>query len=114
MKLLICGGRDYHDQATVSMRLDEIHAQEGPITLLIQGGAIGADKCAFEWSKTREVPCVNVPAKWNKHKKAAGPIRNQYMLDEFEPDKVLAFPGGSGTANMVSKAKKHGIPVEEL
>jgi len=31
------------------------------------------------------------------------------MLDEGKPDLVLAFPGGSGTADMVKRAKVSGI-----
>jgi hypothetical protein len=46
--------------------------------------------------------------------KAAGPIRNQRMIDEGKPDLVIAFPGGRGTADMVSRAKKAGIPVQEI
>lgn len=43
--------------------------------------------------------------------KAAGPIRNQRMLDEGKPDLVVAFPGGRGTADMVRRAKAAGVPV---
>lgn len=46
--------------------------------------------------------------------KAAGPIRNQRMLDDGKPDRVLAFPGGRGTANMVKLAKAAGVPVHEI
>ncbi len=38
-------------------------------------------------------------------------IRNQQMLDEAKPDMVLAFPGGRGTDDMVSRAEKAGVPV---
>jgi hypothetical protein len=31
------------------------------------------------------------PADWNRHGQAAGPIRNQQMLDQGRPDIVLAF-----------------------
>lgn len=30
------------------------------------------------------------------------------------PDLVLAFPGGAGTANMVSQARKAGVAVKEI
>jgi len=35
------------------------------------------------------------------------------MLAEGEPDAVLAFPGGRGTADMVRRAKRAGVPVWE-
>ena len=40
-----------------------------------------------------------------KHGNAAGPIRNQRMLDHGKPDIVVAFPGGSGTADMVKLSR---------
>ena len=36
---------------------------------------------------------------------------NQQMLDIGKPDLVLAFPGGSGTADMVAKARAAGVGV---
>ena len=43
-----------------------------------------------------------------------GPIRNQRMLDS-NPDieVVVAFDGGTGTADMKKRAKKAGIEVKE-
>ena len=43
--------------------------------------------------------------------KAAGPIRNQQMLDEGKPDVVIAFPGASGTADMINRAGLTNVPV---
>lgn len=46
----------------------------------------------------------------------AGPIRNEQMLQEGQPDKVLAFhenlAQSRGTADMVRRAAKAGVPVE--
>lgn len=41
------------------------------------------------------------------------PPVNRAML-ELRPDLVVAFPGGTGTAHMVSLAKKFGIEVVEV
>jgi hypothetical protein len=54
------------------------------------------------------------PADWEKYGKAAGPIRNQQILVEGKPDLVVAFQGGRGTANMVSRAQQAGVPVVEI
>ncbi len=35
------------------------------------------------------------------------------MIDEWHPDAVVVFPGGSGTADMVERARKAGLPVWE-
>lgn len=36
------------------------------------------------------------------------------MLDEGQPDCVIAFPGGEGTADMVNRATKAGVPVHKI
>lgn len=112
-KVLVCGGRDYPDKSNVFQTLDCYH-KTSQIELLIHGDAPGADSIADEWAEFREVPCAAYPADWKKHGKAAGPIRNAQMLREEKPDLVLAFPGGRGTANMISLAKKAGVPVHEI
>jgi predicted Rossmann-fold nucleotide-binding protein len=40
---------------------------------------------------------------------AAGPIRNQQMIDEGKPDLVIAFPGGAGTHDMMARATKANL-----
>lgn len=109
MRVLVCGGRDYAYYTTVASVLREIKP-----TVIIHGGARGADYLASVWAVTHNIPEHPYPADWNKHGKAAGPIRNQQMLDEGQPDLVIAFPGGRGTADMVKRAKKAGITVREL
>lgn len=33
------------------------------------------------------------------------------MLEDSKPDLVIAFPGGSGTKDMVKLSKKNNVPV---
>lgn len=54
------------------------------------------------------------PADWGSLGKAAGPIRNSLMLTEANPSLVIAFPGGKGTADMISKARAAGVKVIEV
>lgn len=103
--VLVCGGRDFADRDGVFRTLDTINAAANQITLLVHGGAPGADTLAGEWAKDRGIPCRVYPADWKSHGKAAGPKRNQQMLDEAQPQMVLAFPGGRGTADMVRRAR---------
>lgn len=106
MRLLVCGGRGYEDFRTLARCLDQI---EG-VTLLMTGGAPGADRLAIKWAETRNVPIVTFPANWRLGKKA-GPLRNQLMLEEGRPDVVVAFPGGRGTADMVRRAETAGVRI---
>jgi len=114
MRVLVCGGRNYgktkeeRDQFAAGMA-DAIGDKD--VKAVIQGGASGADSLAVKWALARGLPVVSVFAKWHIHGKAAGPIRNQQMLDEQAPDLVIAFPGGAGTADMVRRAKSAGVEV---
>jgi hypothetical protein len=112
MRVLVCGGREYDDWGKVLWALAPYDAPGH--TTIIQGGAKGADFLARVWAKWNGVSCEEYPADWKTYGKAAGSIRNQQMLDEGKPDLVIAFPGGTGTADMVSRAKKAGVEVIEI
>ena len=81
------------------------------IDILIQGGADGADRLCAEWAWDRQVPVATYNANWREHGKAAGPMRNQRMIDEGKPDAGVAFPGGRGTADMVQRLERSAVPV---
>lgn len=113
MRALVCGGRNYQDRERVYAVLDKLHADAG-IDAIIQGGARGADSLASDWADTHAVRNQQFDADWENQGSFAGPARNQRMLDEGNPDVVIAFPGGRGTANMVEKAKRRGVKVIEI
>jgi len=112
-RVLACGGRTFRDARVVRRTLDKIHAGT-PITCLIDGGANGADTLAFVWAGDHQIERLTFEADWDRYGKAAGPIRNQRMLREGAPDLVVAFPGGVGTAHMVSIAREAGVRVIEV
>lgn len=110
MRVLVCGGRDFKDCGLLFATLDRLAAYNG-IDCIIEGDAHGADRIAGAWAKRRRVDLRLFPADWRKHGRAAGPIRNQAMLDQGRPDLVVAFPGGAGTADMVRRAHAAGVEV---
>lgn len=110
---LICGGRAFTKQPEAFAWLDNVASLHGTPTLIIQGGARGADHIAHEWGRARNIPVRTYPADWNQHGRSAGFIRNQQMLDEGKPCLVLALPGGRGTAHMTRIPRAAGIPVIE-
>ena len=114
-RFIVCGGRDYQDREAVFDNLDRLHAKVG-IAAIAHGGATGADTLASMWAASRGVQChvYAVPDKdWKKKGAAAGPLRNAYMAADFQPDGVVAFPGGRGTMSMTEIAKFNGITVWE-
>ena len=126
MKVLVCGGRDFTDWPFFRVKMEEIALARFPRmdadeygnflykVTIISGGAKGADTLAADWAAVNWAGYEEYRADWNKHGKAAGPIRNQQMLDEGKPDLVIAFLGGNGTNDMINRAKKADIEVIEV
>lgn len=115
-RILVCGGREYNDRERVRRILDAVLEgirSAGKDACIIHGNARGADLLADQYAREKSLKVLSFPADWNTYGNRAGPIRNKQMLDEGKPDAVIAFPGGTGTRNMVILAKRYGIPVKE-
>lgn len=113
MRVLVCGGRTYDNREYANKVLDELHAKH-PITLVIHGGAKGADLMASLWATRHNIKQRVYYPNWKQHGYAAGPIRNVQMLDRSRPKLVVAFAGGKGTAHMVRYAKLRNVQVIEV
>lgn len=113
MRTLICGGRDFHD---VEYAVDQLYRidQICEFSLIISGGARGADHLGEEYARASLIPLVVCKAEWKKFGNRAGILRNQRMLDEQKPDLVIALPGGTGTAHMVGIARAAHVEVVEF
>ena len=112
MRVLVCGGRTFSNTERLYTFLDNLPLNlQRPITLVIHGGATGADRLAGKWSKDRGVEALAFPAQWVNYGKSAGHIRNQQMLTEGQPELVVAFPGGKGTDDMIHRASRAGVAV---
>jgi len=113
MRVLVCGGRSFTDQALLEDTLDRLHLARG-FAVLIEGDAVGADRLAGAWAETRGIAHLVFKADWDGLGSKAGPIRNQQMLTEGKPDLVVAFPGRRGTAHMIGLARDAGVEVIEV
>jgi hypothetical protein len=116
-RVLVCGGRDYDDAQLLVEVLDELLQQataQNKRIILIHGAARGADSLAESWAEYHKLQIKRFPANWKKHGRAAGAIRNTIMLEEGQPQLVVAFPGGAGTRNMIQQAQKYGVPVKRI
>lgn len=111
-RVLVCGGREFGDRELAFRTLDT--RSDGTWSEIIQGGASGADELGRAWAYLRDIEIRTFYADWAKDGRAAGPIRNQRMIDVGRPDLVIAFPGGKGTADMISRAKAASIEVIEV
>lgn len=109
MRLLVCGGRNFHDMDRLIIALKNLPFEP---TIIIEGGAPGADTLAREWAKKHKVHYATVPALWESFGNKAGPLRNSAML-LLQPEYCLALPGNNGTRDMVAKCELAKIPVWE-
>ena len=115
--LIVCGGRDSCDVIFAKNCIEQAITEFGLMkntTVIMSGGATGADTLALEWAYENEWNAMRVPAKWKSLGKPAGMARNMEMLElavrmhaEGSEVIVLAMPGGVGTSGMVAYAKKY-------
>lgn len=129
-RAIVCGGRSYgtvphhtdrwdREEARLKAKWERLRfvqimdaaVERLAIDAIASGMAQGADALALKWAKRRGVPFTGYRAEWQTLGKAAGPIRNGRMIAEFAPDMVIAFPGGSGTADCCRQADVAGVRV---
>lgn len=111
MRVLICGSRTWDDPYPISQVVRALPAS----SVVITGSAPGADTLAYRSARRQMFHVEEYPANWARDGKAAGPIRNQRMLDLGKPTIVWAFVDkplseSRGTADMVRRATQAGIP----
>jgi hypothetical protein len=114
--IAVTGGRHYLDTGTVFCTLDDEH-KLGAISLLVHGNCpTGADMLCVKWADRNGVKhtWAKYSADWKLHGKSAGPKRNKAMLENEQPQKLIAFPGGRGTGNCVVEANRIGINVRKI
>ena len=77
--------------------------------IIITGGCRGVDRVAHDYARRYFCDTEVYEADWDKHGKAAGPIRNRKMAEDA--DQLVAIWDGKsrGTKNMIDEALKAGI-----
>lgn len=122
MRVVVTGDRHWDDKWIIERMLTamaDVADRVDEDLVVIEGGARGADLIAQRWHEHGPeddgIVHVTVEAEWDVHGHRAGPIRNRRMIDEYEPDVVLAFHDdlneSKGTKNCVAYAKEKRIPV---
>jgi hypothetical protein len=108
MKLVCTGGRDYEDHNMVADLLTTLKPEE----VYVGDCSTGLDKLVVEVCQDYSIPCRVFEARWDEHGRAAGPIRNQEMIAAADSEAlVLAFPGGRGTEDTVTRAKARNMMI---
>ncbi len=110
--ILVCGDRKGFDIHRIMQWVSKLPKD----TVVVHGDCQGVDEQAGSAARNHELEVHSYPADWAKYGRAAGPIRNQQMLDDEQPNLVVAFHSNfeksKGTKNMLEQADKRGIPIE--
>lgn len=117
MRILVTGSRNWTGRITIEMALYEAWRTLGfpqSVTLVHGACPTGADAVADEAGRRNGWEMERHRADWDKYGKAAGPIRNQEMVDAGA-DICVAFllPESRGTRDCIRRAKAAGIEVRE-
>lgn len=110
-RLCVTGGRTYEEVERTHERLERIHRFEG-ITEIGVGCAVGLDAIVLDWAIANKISYQRYVADWDAIGMEAGCLRNGIMLADFKPDRLLVFPGGTGTTDCARKARKMKIERE--
>jgi hypothetical protein len=111
MRVIIAGSRDYHDYNVLLEMIEECGWE---ITEVVSGGAKGVDALGERYAEEMNIPLKVYNADWEKHGRAAGPIRNKKMAENA--DALIAIGRvtkdgvmSRGTSNMIETASKMGL-----
>jgi hypothetical protein len=110
VKTIIAGSRNFTDPTLVEMAV-ELARNHIQVTEVVSGQCEGIDRLGEIWATTHDIPCSYFPADWDKHGKAAGPIRNSEMVN-YADALIAVWDGRSrGTMDVIKKARTKGLKV---
>lgn len=109
--VLVTGDRHWADGRAIEQCLRFVEAHYPAPWTLHHGDCRGADTLAARAAASRRWQVVAHPADWAADGRAAGPRRNQSMLDAAQPRVVLAvhanLAASKGTADCVARVKAY-------
>ncbi|WP_428380904.1 DUF2493 domain-containing protein [Nevskia ramosa] len=108
MKVAVIGSRSFADRVLLTQTLDQME-----ISVLISGGAKGADQLAQSYAESKRIQVEIYKPDW-RIGRGAGPVRNAKIIEAC--DQVVAFWDGesAGTKDAVAKARAKGRPVKVI
>lgn len=121
-RVLVTGSRRWHDPNAVERELTRLLVEHKSLTVVHGDCPTGADRHARTWAEAQIHMGMRVsdawvrheayPALWEEFDKAAGPIRNKYMV-QLDADVCIAFPDfhSRGTVSCIRLAQAAGIRV---
>lgn len=112
MKLLVTGSRKFDNYEALKKAIEEvILLQNKNITILLHGGATGADTLAQYWAEENQIPTQIIKPDYEKHSNKIAPlIRNKELVKLADCTLALYANNRTGgtwyTSQETIKAKK--------
>jgi len=112
MKVIIAGSRNLPKDNYPIYYIADAYIKSGfKATEIVSGGCRGVDFAGEEFAKERGIPIKRFLPDWDKHGKAARPIRNREMGD-YADALIACWDGSSsGTLSMIHYAELKGLKV---
>ena len=117
-RVLVCGGRDASIEQSIADQCiaDILEDYEGTDVEFVSGTARGGDALGENFADAYGYNVIQFKPDWKTYGRAAGPIRNQAMVDYIEESDnpvVIAFWDGQskGTRSTIKYAQSKHIPV---
>ena len=106
MRIVVSGSRTITDEKAVEGILRQYISVKDEV---ITGGARGVDQIAHDFAHRYFNDTIVFEADWDKHGKAAGPIRNAAMMEDA--DILVAIWDGEsrGTKSAIDEARKRRV-----
>jgi len=112
MKIAIVGTRNFSKLDLIKTQLSIIYTKLGTDDItIVSGGCRGVDKEAEEIAKTFGFKTKIYEANWDKHGKAAGPIRNSEIVKNADIFIVFWDNKSHGTRDTINKIIDAGKPL---
>ena len=105
-KIVVGGCRNYNDYEAFKSHLDEIIKNKNDEITIISGHCSGVDLMGERYAEENGFKIAIFLPEWEKYGRAAGPIRNEKMVNAA--DLVIAFWDGKskGTKSLIKYAEK--------
>ena len=109
-RVIVCGSRRWRDRDKITNRLADLPSD----TTVVHGGAGGADSIAGQEAEKLGLLVEIHKPDYGLHPHIGAPLKRNTKMAELGADLCIAFWVGSssGTAHMISEARRCGIPVE--
>lgn len=112
-RVVLAGGRDFTDYdllrtSCLSFLGNKLTSHQ---VVVVSGHASGADSLGERFAQEHGLQVELHAANWQKHGRAAGPIRNKEMAECS--DALIAFWDGKsrGTKNMIDSARRYALDI---